>query len=164
MASTQVKRTEIAHFLDITPSTTYSWKAIGTGIVDFGQSYSANKTTEKWIINDVATTTLDSYSINADVSQTCYFGDDVYDFVNALRRSEATGDDAVTNILDIDKYDVDGSDYQATLHECVVSITSYATGETPKIEYTIDYNGDGTEGTVVITNGVPVFTADSSSL
>jgi hypothetical protein len=164
MAYTQVKRTEIAHFLDITPSTTATWKVIGTGIVDYGQTYNANKTTEKWIINDVATTTIDSYSISGDVSQTCYFGDDVYDYVNELRRTEAVGDDAHTHILDIDKYDYTGSTYKAIQHDCVISITSYATGETPKIEYTIDYNGDGTKGTVTFSNGVPTFTADTVSL
>lgn len=45
----------------------------------------------------------------------------------------------------------------------MVAVTSYATGESPVIEYSIYYNGDPTLGTVSLSTGTPVFTADSDS-
>lgn len=166
MAYIEVERTQIASFLNTTPdAVSPTWKILGVGITDYGQTYSANKTTEKWIINKNATTTIDSVAISGDVSQKCYFGDEVYDFVNAIRREIKIGDDAKSQILDIDKYDVvSAGTYKATLYDCVISITSYATGEKPMIEYTIDYNGDVTLGVVTITGGVPTFVAETSSL
>lgn len=163
----KVTREQIASYLDIEPTgTTPTWKIIGVGITDYGQSYNPQVETEKWIINKNATSTLESYQIQGDVSQKCYFGDDVYDFVNDLRRNAKVGDAINTHILDIDLYDATGSGssttYKATMYDCAIAITSYATGETPVIEYTIYYNGDPKVGTVTFSGGTPTFTENIS--
>lgn len=162
----KVSREQIATYLDTTPDSPYTWKILGVGITDYGQDYNPQTTTEKWIINKNATTTLDSYQIQADASQTCYFGDDVYDYVNNLRRTAGVGSKVVSHVLDIDLYDSTGTGagtkYSATLYECAVIVRSYAKGENPAIEYTIYYNGDPKLGTVTITDGVPTFTENVS--
>lgn len=103
--------------------------------------------------------------MQGDVSQKCYFGDPVYDFVNNLRRTRAIGSQVETQILDVDIYDATGEDtakkYKATKNDCMIAVTSYGTGETPVIEYSIYYNGDPVVGTVSIANTKPVFTADA---
>lgn len=164
-----VKRTNIATFLDTTPSSAATLSLVGMGITDYGQDYNANVTTEKYIIDDNATNTLDSYNISASASQTCYFGDAVYDYVNGLRRKAAVGDEVKTHVYDVDKYDYTGTGsskkFAATKYECAVVINSYAKGERPAIEYTIYYNGTPTLGTVQISDqGVATFTEDSVSL
>lgn len=163
MAYKKVTREQIASYLDVTPeSSSASWKIIGVGITDYGQNYNPQVTTEKWIIHKNATSSLDSYQIQGDVSQSCYFGDDVYDFVNNLRRTAGVGAKCETHILDIDLYDAETvsqtTKYKATQYDCMVAITSYATGENPVIGYSIYYNGDPKVGTVTITDGTPVFT------
>lgn len=161
----KVTRDQIATYLNVTPTeTTADWAIVGVGVTDYGQSYNPQTTTEKWIINKNATTSLDSFQIQADASQQCYFGDPVYDFVNELRRNASVGDKVTTQVLDIDLYDSTGTGeqitYKATQYECAVVVTSYATGENPVIEYSIYYNGDPQVGTVKITSGKPVFTPD----
>ena len=162
----KVSREQIATYLDTTPDSSRTWSILGVGITDYGQDMNPQTTTEKWIINKNATTTLDSFQIQADASQTCYYGDEVYDFVNNLRRTAGVGSKVVSHVLDIDLYDSTGSGsgttYSATEYECAVIVRSYAKGETPKIEYTIHYNGDPKIGTVTITDGVPTFTENVS--
>ena len=162
----KVTREQIASYLNITPSeVTEDWGLIGVGITNFGQSYNPNVETEKWIIHKNANSSLESYQIQGDVSQKCHFGDAVYDFVNNLRRRAVVGSASETQILDVDIYDSTGEDtakkYKATKYNCTIAITSYATGESPVIEYTIHYNGDPTVGTVTIVNQKPVFTPDA---
>ena len=164
---TKVSREQIATYLDITPtSNNPQWEIVGVGITDYGQDYNPQTTTEKWIIHKNATTTLDSYQIQASATQTCYFGDPVYDYVNNLRRTAGVGNKVVSHILDIDLYDSTGSgastSYKATKYDCAVIVSSYAKGENPQIEYTIYYNGDPVLGTVQITDGTPVFTETTS--
>ena len=164
MAYTKVTRDQIASYLNVTPSAnSEDWKIIGVGITDYGQSYNPQVETEKWIIHKNATSTLESFQIQGAVSQKCYFGDDVYDFVNDLRRKASVGSKVNTQVLDIDLYDeVSSGNYSATKYDCAVVVTSYATGENPIIEYTIYYNGDPKVGTVTISDGVPTFTETTS--
>lgn len=162
MAYKKVTREQIASYLDITPNqSTPSWEIIGVGITDYGQSLNPQVETEKWIINKNATSSLESYQIQGEVSQKCYFGDPVYDFVNNLRRHASVGDVANSKILDIDLYDSEVSGetttYKATQYDCLVAVTNYAKGETPVIEYTIYYNGDPKVGTVTIADKKPTF-------
>ncbi len=161
MAYTKVTRDQIASYLNVKPSEEKEeWAIIGVGITDYGQSYNPQVETEKWIIHKNATSTLESYQIQGDVSQKCYFGDEVYDFVNDLRRNAKVGSKVNTQVLDIDLYDETESKYKATKYDCAVVVTSYATGENPVIEYSIYYNGDPVVGTVQIEGGKPTFTAD----
>lgn len=164
---TKVSREQIATYLNTTPTAEeYTWNIVGVGITDYGQDYNPQTKTEKWIINKNATTTLESFQIQADAQQTCYYGDPVYDYVNKLRRTAGVGNKVVSQVLDIDLYDATGSGpstrYAATLYDCAVIVTSYAKGETPAINYTIYYNGDPKLGSVQITNGVPEFSENLS--
>lgn len=157
-----VKRTQIATFLDTTPDGEATLSLLGLGITDYGQDYNPSVTTEKYIIDDNATNTLDSYSISASATQTCYKGDAVFDFVNNIRRKALVGQDVRTNIYDVDKYNYTGEgnnrNFEATKYDCTIAINSYAKGERPSIEYTIYYNGTPTIGTVQIDeNGVATF-------
>ena len=165
MAYTKITREQIATYLNTTPGNKETWSIVGVGITDYGQSFNPQVETEKWIIHKNATSSLESYQIQGDVSQKCYFGDPVYDFVNNLRRTAGVGSEVETQILDIDLYDSTGEgasiSYKATKYDCIVAITGYATGESPVIEYSIYYNGDPTIGTVTIADSVPTFTPEA---
>lgn len=166
MAYKKVTREQIATYLNTTPGqSSEKWSIVGVGITDYGQSFNPQIETEKWIINKNATSSLESYQIQGDVSQKCYFGDPVYDYVNNLRRTAGIGSAVETQILDIDLYDATGEapsiSYKATKCNCMIAVTSYATGESPVIEYSIYYNGDPIVGTVTIADSVPTFAPDA---
>lgn len=159
-----VKRTEIMAFLNTTPSeTTESFKIVGNGMTSGSYSYEASETNETYIVDDNATTIIDSYALSLDGEMKCIFGDDVFDYINNLRRKMATGTDAETTVLLVDKYDVNTEGaFKAQKFNCSISISSYGGdgGATPTIGFKINVNGNPTNGTVKIVSGTPTFTAE----
>ncbi len=159
-----VKRTEIMAFLNTTPGeTTETMALVGNGMTSGSYSYEASETNETYIVDDNATTIIDSYALSLDGEMKCIFGDAVYDYINGLRRKMATGTDAETTVLLVDKYDVDSDgSFKAQKFNCSISISSYGGdgGATPTIGFKINVNGNPTNGTVKITSGTPTFTAE----
>ena len=164
----QVKRTDLVAFLDVDKASTIGgadWKVIGNGVTSLSYSYNPNSTTETYIVNDNASTTLDSYAFSIDGEQTALFGDDVFDFIDGLRTSLAVGDNAVTNLLLIDKYnEITTGNFKAQVFKCVVSVTSYGGdgGVSPKIGFTISANGNPINGSVSFSGSTPTFTENVS--
>ncbi len=152
-------------FLNIEPSgSSESWALVGNGMTTGSYTYEATETSETYIVDDNATTTVDSYALSLDGEMKCIFGDEVFDFINELRRKLATGTDAETSVLLVDKYDVSETNkFKAQKFACSISISSYGGdgGATPTIGFKINVNGDPTNGTVTISEGVPTFTADT---
>lgn len=160
---TLVKRKEIMLYLDTTPSEqTSNWGLYGKKSTTATYTYNPNSTSETYITDDNATVTLDSYNITIDGNMKCYFGDAIYDFINGLRYNLATGSDAQTKALLIDKYDKNDTDssFKAQTFDCTISIESYGGdgGVTPSITFTIGLNGDPTQGSVTFAGEVPTFT------
>lgn len=159
-----VKRSEIVGFINVTPDTagegTYDWKIFGNGVTTASYAYNPQSTTETWIINDNATTTLDSYQFAIDGEQTCLYGDPVFDFVDNLRYNLSVGGSAETQVLLVDKYSVtEDTKFRAQVFNVTIAINEFGGdgGATPKITYTISANGDPKKGTVTILDGVPTF-------
>ena len=140
----KIPRSKYRTFLDTTPSgNSRTWAILGIGV------------TEKWIIEDNARNDHTSNQKQGSVKQKCYKNDPEFEFV-------AKGRDKLnykTHILDIDIWNGTESGSSATfpakMSDGLVAITSYS-GE--EIEYDLYYDGDPTEGTVTITDGVPTFT------
>ena len=152
---TKIKRSQIATYIDTTPSSDPTWGLLGIGITDYSISYNPQITTEKWIIHDNASSSLDSNQKEGGVTQRMYKGDPCFEYVNGLR--DKIGGDVQTHILDIDMWDAQDSAYKAKMSDALIAVTSYG-GEDASIEYTLYYNGDPVEGTVTIVDGVPTFT------
>lgn len=158
-----VKRTEIVAFLNTKPGESdKTWSIVGNKTTDLGYSYNPQTTTEQYVVDDVASTTLDGYQVAIEGEMKCYFGDAVYDYINGLRYNLSIGESAVTEILLIDKYDQSTTDqsFKAQVFNCVVSVGDYggSGGETPTISYTISLNGNPTQGSVTFAGAVPTFT------
>ena len=148
-------------FLNIDPGKeTEKWAIVGNGMTSGSYSYEANETSETYIVDDNATTTVDGYAVSLDGEMKCIFGDEVYDYINSLRYKLATGTDAETTVLLVDKYDVsEPSKFKAQKFNCSISISSYGGdgGATPTIGFKINVNGDPENGTVTIEDGKPTF-------
>lgn len=149
-------------FLNIKPSgSSESWALVGNGMTTGSYTYEATETSETYIVNENATTTVDSYAVSLDGEMKCIYGDQVYDYINGLRYNLATATDAETTVLLIDKYDVDDDgSFKAQKFNCSISISSYGGdgGTTPTIGFKINVNGDPVQGTATIASGVPTFT------
>lgn len=161
----KIDRTEWADFLNTTPKEdTPNWAIIGIGISDKTTEYNAEVTEEKWIIYKNKIKEVDSYGLSSGIEQTAYKGDEVFEFVDDIRYKLKTGTDAETTLLEVDKYSVTGDEadpvYRARLWTVAISIESNG-GETAKINYSINYKGDPTYGTVKFANGIPTFTEET---
>ena len=153
----KVNRSQFLTFLDTTPASTPTWAVLGVGITDYGISYNPQVETEKWIIEDNARTDHQSNQKQSSVSQKIYKNDPCFEFVQA-------GRDVLnykTHILDIDTWNGNGGTYPAKMSDGVIAITQFM-NEDAVIEYDMYYDGDAVEGTVTITNNVPVFTPNTS--
>lgn len=167
MAIEKIKRSAIAHFLDTSKAADYAdatWKRVGKNVDSASTEYNPQTETEQDIISESATTELTGYQPTMPISQKCTKGDEVYEFVNGLRRKRSTMSDAHTWLLNVDLYDKTGSEasatYAAEVQEVSVQVDTYGGdgGESPVLEYTLNYVGDPIPGTVSITSGTPTFT------
>ncbi len=154
----KIKRSQFLTYLDTTPSSSNpTWAILGVGITDYGIAFNPQVDTEKWIIEDNARHDHTSNEKQGSVTQTAYKNDPCFEFIQAGRDEL----NYKTHILDIDRWNGNGTTYPAKLSDGVVTVTNYM-GENAQIEYDLYYEGDSVEGTVVITDGVPVFTPSTS--
>lgn len=154
----KVNRSQFLTYLDTTPTAVNpTWKVLGIGITEYGIAFNPQVDTEKWIIEDNARTDHSSNQKQGSVTQKIYKNDPCFEFVYG-------GIDKLnykSHVLDIDRWNGNGSSYPAKMSNVVITITNYM-GENAEIEYDIYYDGDSVEGTVTIADGVPTFTPTTS--
>lgn len=155
----KVKRSQFVTYINSKPKdSSETWTLLGIGITDYGIAYNPQITTEKWIIHDNASSSLDSNQKQGDITQKIYKDDPCFTYINSLR--DKVGAEVQTQVLDIDTWDEDSETsgkYKAKKSNCIIAVTNYM-GEDASIEYSLYYNGDPVEGTVTIASGVPTFT------
>lgn len=161
MPEVKVKRSQIAAFLNTGTSQSPEWSLIGKGVTGQTIGYNPQTTTEQYIHEDSASTSVDSYQVNIPTPQTAFAGDPVFDFVDGLRQRRAIGSDAETEVLLVYLYTA--SPYKAEKCRATIQIDDFGgDGGAPVVlNYTINLNGDPEFGTVTITDGELVFTADA---
>lgn len=155
----KIDRSQFLTFLNTTPSSTATWSVLGVGITEYGIDYNPQVDTEKWIIEDSARNDHTSNQKQGSVSQKCYKGDAVFEFINA-------GRDVLnykTQVLDVDRWNGSSGTYPAKQNDVIITITKYM-GEGAEIEYDIYYNGDPIVGTVTFSGTEPTFEPESVSL
>lgn len=154
----KVNRSQFLTYIDTTPaSQTPTWAILGVGITDYGISYNPQVETEKWIIEDNARNDHTSNQKQGSVEQKIYKGDPCFEFA-------AEGRDQLnykTHILDIDRWNGDGSSYPAKMCDGKLVVTE-AFGEDATLSYDLYYDGDIVEGTVTFTDKVPTFVPNTS--
>jgi len=156
---TEANRSLIAHFLNTTPAaTTPSYDRLGDGITTATMNYNPQVTSETYIHQNVANTRVDSYQPNFPVEQTVFPGDDVYDFIDAIRKAgPSIGDDDLTTLVEVLLYETPdtGGLYPATRWNVAIQIDSFGGdgGAKGKISYTINILGTGTSGEFNVSTG-----------
>lgn len=154
----RVKRSLLAHFLNTGTKTTPVWSRIGQGVSEMSVDYNPEVTTEQWIHEDAPRNAIERYAPSSGVSAIAYSDDPVFIFIDNLRKTRAIGTDAECQMLNVDIYDVDGSNYWAELQPVTIQIDNIGGETSTEIGFTITYNGSPDVGTATITDGVPSFT------
>ena len=153
----KIKRSQFLTYLNTGTSAEPIWSVLGVGITEYGIAYNPQVDTEKWIIEDNARNDHSSNQKQGSVTQKCYKGDPVFEFINGARDQL----NFKAQILDIDRWNGTGTSYPAKKNDVMITIENYM-GEDASIEYTIYYDGDATEGTVSFTGSTPTFTPTTS--
>ena len=153
----KIKRSQFLTYLNTGTSTTPVWSVLGVGITDYGIDYNPQVDSEKWIIEDNARNDHSSNQKQSSVTQKCYKGDAVFEFVNAGRDQL----NYKSQVLDIDRWNGEGTSYPAKMNDVIITVTSYM-GEDAEIEYDLYYDGDAVEGTVTFSGSTPTFTPTTS--
>lgn len=156
---TKVDRDQFVTYLDVTPNElTMDFEILGVGITTYAISYNPQIDTEKWIIEKNARNDHTSNQKQSSVEQKMYKGDPCFEFAHAgLDKLNYT-----THILDIDRWNGNGSSYPAKLSDGLLAVTQKG-GENAVLSYDLYYNGDPKEGTVTFdSEGKPSFTETTS--
>ncbi len=157
----KVKRHEFASFLNTGTKDEPVWSRMGKGITSQTIAYNPATTTETYIDEESATTSLDSYAVSIATPQTAYAGEPVFDFVDNLRQMRATGSDCEAELLLVYLYDsTEDGKYKAERNNVIVQIDDFGGdgGASVVINYTLNLNGDPVLGTVAIASGEVTFT------
>ena len=153
----KIKRSQFLTFLNTGTSANPTWSVLGVGITEYGIDYNPQVDTEKWIIEDNARNDHSSNQKQSSVTQKCYKGDAVFEFINGARDQL----NFKAQVLDVDRWNGTGSSYPATKSDVIITVTKYM-GENAEIEYTLYYDGDATEGSVTFAGNTPTFTPTTS--
>ena len=158
----RVKRSQFATFLNTTPGgVSPAWARMGKGITSASVSYNPTVNDEQFIDEDSGTKEVESYAPTMSGEQTAYKGDGVFDFVDGLRQSRATGEDAKTQMLMVYIYDEDSTGkYKAELQDVAISINEFGgdAGSANTISYDVGFCGEAEQGTATISAGEVTFT------
>jgi len=156
----KVKRSQFQTFL-LTDTGPDVWSLIGDGVTTGTVAYNPETSSETNIHEDNATVSVEKYAPTLPISQVCKNGDAVFEFIDNLRRTRATLDDAETYILMVYMYETPTSTdkYPAEKQAVSIQIDDFGGdgGVANKIGYTINFVGDPTLGTYDVSDGA--FTA-----
>ena len=162
MAMEKIKRSLFATFINTAPSgETETWSRMGKGITSQNISYNPNVTTEQYIDEDNATSSVDSYAPSLDGTQTCYKGDPVFEYIDGLRQKRAVGSELETEVLFVYMYAGTEGAYKAEKNKCVIQLGEYGGdgGGNVTMTYTVGLNGNPTIGTASVNAGKVTFNA-----
>ena len=162
MSMEKIKRSLFATFINTTPgSGEPTWAKMGKGITSQKITYNPTVTTEQYIDEDNAYSSVDSYAPSLDGTQTCYKGEPVFEYIEGLRQKRAVGNALETEVLFVYLYDGAENAYKAEKNACVIQLGDYGGdgGGSVQLTYTIGLNGDPVQGTATIENSTVTFTA-----
>ena len=156
----QLKRKDFAHYFDTSTSgtSTPDWTLEGIGVEALSLAYNPQIDTFKQIIDDVASSTFDSYQIQSSVSGKRIDKDDkIWKWLNEARKK---AESIETKMLEVNMASATGSSsttYEALQYNVLIVINEFL-GENATISYDVYVKGKPTIGTVTISNKKPAFT------
>ncbi len=148
--SGKIKRSQIAMFLNTGSSLTPTWSLIGEGVTEQTIAYNPQTSDETYIHQDSGTTDVESYKPNIPTPMTAIKGDEVFDFVDGIRKGRKVLDDARSEVCIVYLYETpETGAYEAEKNICSIQVDDFggAGGESAKLNFTINLIGDPVLGT-----------------
>lgn len=145
------KRSAFLLLINTTPKeSTGTYVVVGDGVTELTINYNPQTTTEQFIHQDSASTDVTGYKPNAPVTAQVIKGDPAFEYINAMRKKLPVASDAYTDVIMFDVFDTTANGaYPAIKQPVSIQIDSYggAASDPLSIGYTINWRGDGIEGT-----------------
>jgi hypothetical protein len=136
--------------MNTTPLTTATYRLIGDGIVSGSIAMNPKVTEETYIHLDSASISVDSYAPKMPVEGSAKNGDEVFEYVDNLRKTRAVLTDAETDVVNVWMYESGGpTAYPAEKQPVAISVEEFGGegGVATKIKYTINFIGPAVVGT-----------------
>jgi hypothetical protein len=161
MTSQKVKRSQFRTFMDVNPGY-QDWALIGDGVTTAEIAYNPEISDEVYIHQDSGTAEVERYVPNMPIEAVAINGDDVFEYIDGLRKNRATLDEAHTQVVNVWMYEEAVLEaYPAELQDVAVAIDTFGGegGQSGRITYTIHYRGDPVKG--VFNPTTLTFTPDA---
>ena len=146
----KVKRSQIATFVNSTPSSsTPTYKLLGVGVTTGKVNMNPKTTEETYIHEDTATITVDSYAPTQPVEMTIESTNDVFTFIDGLYANRSVLSDAETYIVEVDYYKSSAaSAWPARKQKVSIQIDDKGGdgGQPAKINFTMNHQGAAVAG------------------
>lgn len=160
MASSTVKRSQFAAYLNTGTAQTPAWSRIGDGVTSAKVDYNPQTSEEVFIHQDSGTTEVESYKPTMPLEMKCMAGDPAWDALDDLRQARAVLGAAQKEILLVYLYETPVSDaYPAERQSVSVQVDDFGGdgGTANMLNVTLNFRGDPVRGTFNPTTGT--FTA-----
>lgn len=162
----KLERNALIHYLDASfdSSKGQEWFLVGKDIEDMSVSLNPDVQSKENILGE--TTTEDNgYSPSLDADP--YYAnpeDKIYPKLRDIAMNRLKGDACKTKILEVIIEDTEAPNHKAWMEDVIVKPQSYGGGTNGvNIPFNVAFDGNRQEGTVVITNKVPVFTPNQAT-
>jgi hypothetical protein len=144
-----VKRSQFKTFLNTGTLVSPVWSLIGDGVTSGKVAYNPKVTNETYIHEDAATMQIDSYAPTMPIEATAKAGDDVFDYIDAIRKARTVLDSAETEIVNVWLYDTSALGFYLAEKQAVsIQVDDFGGegGAGAKVNYTINFIGDPVAG------------------
>lgn len=163
----KIKRTQIAHFLDISGSGDYAaakWARLGVNTAEASTEYNPKSESTRDIISSSYQTDILSYQGRMPVTQRCTKGDPVFEYISGFRKNRSTLAGAHTWLLNADLWDTgDGFVFIGEAQKVSVQIDTYGGPgeEVPVQDFTLNFIENPVKGIVTMYGSDPKFFASA---
>lgn len=145
----KIKRSQFRTFLNTGTEETPVWSLIGDGVTTGAIAYNPKTTEETYIHEDSATTVVESYAPNMPLESIAVGGDEVFEFLDALRKSRSILGSAEAEVINVWMYkEAIGGFYPAERQSVALQIDEFGGdgGSSVKLNYTVSFVGEPTPG------------------
>lgn len=145
----KIPRFDFKSYINTTSTTGDVWSLVGVGVTDASVNMNPEVTTETYIHQSGGTTFVERYAPTLPVEMTANNGDAAFEYVDNLRRTMATLENAETEYCQVYIYETSTTGgYPADKFTVSIQVDTFggAGGQAAKMAYTINFQGDRTAG------------------
>jgi hypothetical protein len=144
-----IKRSQFKSFLNTNTPGSPTWSLIGDGVSAALIAMNPTVESSTYIHEDNATVTLEGYGPTMSVEQVAKKGDEVFDYLDAIRKSRALLDSAETELVNVWLYETPSlSFYYAEKQDVSIQVDDFGGdgGKSTMLNYTINFVGNPVKG------------------